>query len=657
MVNLFLSLSLSVISCEYILGPNKNNIVLTLLRQALLKADKSKEQEAKDLCTSIACLAFMGVLSLGFDNTAFLKMTEGQKNAGLIRLLGRDSEFLRKLDEDFRIFSGKYHYKTVAVHECHGTKTLKVCRVPLLLDFTFSSCIRIMLTTMMMIKKNQKNQDTGHLEMTGPEELLVNRQSACSPGLGKNVICIPSQTDHVQICKFRSSSDALYCELVDIFEASIRVKTTFICSEMCEHLRQHRRVNFIGREATLSAMHQCLSAVKNRDGGGSGGESHGASVSPVVALCGVPRVGKTATALEYVETQRHTYSRIFQGSLDSSEATLAELERWARLPGETLVVYDQVDDDGEMLRVMKKYHKPRWTGSICVLLMTCNTTVAHQLGDRFIGIECLSNEEGRELLIHRLGSHASGNEDVSLVSKLVHLLKGWPPALEAAAAARAQSGLSLATIVKEVEGARLGILNEDNNSENSSHAGVFDVVLSKMTLGESEVASEKTMLLLNLCSHLGGQISKSLAEKGLRYFHMLDIEFQTSTAGLYVKRVFEIGGSVHQVFKHLLRLRLVEDSDRVWKIHPILCMATRSKPLTCNEVKACIIEAAHFAYAWFEILRLTQGEEDRVGTIDAHSAQIDLMTHVEFLADYCEKALEVNLAKVVPFAYVQTFAL
>lgn len=70
----------------------------------------------------------MGVPNLGLHNEAFLDMTRGQKNEGLIDLLGFGSKFLGDLDDRFLKFRGSYPgCEVITVYETTVTPTQEVC--------------------------------------------------------------------------------------------------------------------------------------------------------------------------------------------------------------------------------------------------------------------------------------------------------------------------------------------------------------------------------------------------------------------------------------------------------------------------------------------------------------------------------------------------
>jgi hypothetical protein len=87
---------------------------------------KNGDETDREIFHSIYGLLFFGVPNQGINIDHWLPMVKGQPNEDLVRNLGLNSTYLRKLHEDFRTAFDLQDSEIVSIYETERTRLTKV---------------------------------------------------------------------------------------------------------------------------------------------------------------------------------------------------------------------------------------------------------------------------------------------------------------------------------------------------------------------------------------------------------------------------------------------------------------------------------------------------------------------------------------------------
>lgn len=490
---------------------------------------------------------------------------------------------------------------------------------------------------------------------------MVPHGSACSRGV-KSDDSWPSFTNHSDLSKFEYRSNFIYRSLLRKFAAilsqegqgSDQPNTSLDPSQIQGDLS-------VGRQSVIARMNNCLSVdIGTAD----------STPVPIFVLCDVPGMGQTELAQRYGFCHRSMYEAVIWvdassedaivksfatsdgQTTDASTAIQSELGRLSKLPRPILLIYADLDDD-KSLDMIKRHHKPKWTGSIRVVITTCNKKVSSLAPCRNISrVRHLSDGEKNELLQELNPSDPETNADLF---ELGDKLDWWPPALRAVEECF-NRGRSASTVLGWIGKDSLKALKSKDPSCTGSF-NIFDIFERTVKLPGSSVG-ESALALLTLCSFLGGEVHHDLFKLAFSFCRQ-DNDFRRSAL---VQRILQIIGHasssadmVHEELDGLLGLSLIEDHKGFWKLPQIVGTWARSR-VTGEGRRSFVVRAASFVYVCAEQLRLTKGEGARTDTSDAYHAQLQLVGYAEVLTKYCADVLDLDLARIVPIECVTTFA-
>lgn len=98
-----------------------------VLKEALIQLDKSQDQAYKTLLTVIQGAVFFGVPNLGMEQAHFRTVVRNNPNEALVDDIGRNSNYLRRLNEAFNAASFGARLKCFWAFETSESPTLSVC--------------------------------------------------------------------------------------------------------------------------------------------------------------------------------------------------------------------------------------------------------------------------------------------------------------------------------------------------------------------------------------------------------------------------------------------------------------------------------------------------------------------------------------------------
>lgn len=598
-----------------------------IIKQALKIAHREKKKKGiPNLCSSTAYIALFGVPNLGLDNEAFLKMTKGQKNEELIQLLRFRSPFLEELDEDFGNYVKQYRWRIMAVYETKDSAT-------------------------------RRRHGNGDWTRDGPKVLVVPQWSACSEGLGSDVEQQPSFYSHSEMAKFRPHDD-MYGILIDRFDNALMEERRRLRSETSINPAQFRVPNFQGRQNILDKIHSCLFTK-------SGGDH---DTPQTYVLSGIAGMGKTAIARQYAAMYADAYAKLVwipAGSryeimkhltvttgAPTDLAVKSRLQTLSKITGSVLLVYDGLNDHGELLDWIKSTHQPRWARSIRVLITTCNKKVRNELASSnqyhsLVGR--LDPADGRRLL--------GSTDTADLESILGNKLGWWPLGLQAVAMSlKDQQQLKIQDAIQNL--AETDSLDAPDNDGLSS-TDIFDTFKTKLELIDAnDVGYAK--FWLSLIGFFGGEAKRSIFDTALEIFRTAqDDKFQEHPSAQHISWILIDGQWNAKVIKeklgHVVRLNLLEARADRWVLHPMLAMWARN--LTSGEERLSLVRTvASLLYSSAERQRVvtkTYARFDDDGTIQD---QLPLVHHAEFLVAYCHDVLGQNIAHIIPVECTVMFA-
>ena len=98
-----------------------------ILKEALIQLDKSQDQAYKSLLNRIRGAIFFGVPNLGMEQAHFQTVVRNNPNEALVDDIGRNSNYLRRLNEAFTGASFETSLKCFWAFETSESPTLSVC--------------------------------------------------------------------------------------------------------------------------------------------------------------------------------------------------------------------------------------------------------------------------------------------------------------------------------------------------------------------------------------------------------------------------------------------------------------------------------------------------------------------------------------------------
>lgn len=97
-----------------------------VLKQALVQLDKSQDMAYKSLLAIVRGSVCFGVPNLGMEQSHFRTIVQNNPNESLVDDIGRDSNYLRRLNEDFSKSSFKARVKCFWAFETAESPTVVV---------------------------------------------------------------------------------------------------------------------------------------------------------------------------------------------------------------------------------------------------------------------------------------------------------------------------------------------------------------------------------------------------------------------------------------------------------------------------------------------------------------------------------------------------
>jgi len=354
----------------------------------------------------------------------------------------------------------------------------------------------------------------------------------------------------------------------------------------------HRNLFFTGREQTLEALHQHLSAQR------------AVALIQSYALHGLGGVGKTQTALEYAYRHALEYSAIFWIEAETIERVQSSVQRIAQvlqLPERAatnqhqiveavqrwlathqgwLLIWDNLED----LELPAHILPPTWQGA---LLFTTRRQALGTLA-RGIDLQPMEQEVGVLLLLRRarlLSPEAPAEQIRQLVadrpaeyaaaSQLVTLLGGLPLALDQAGAYLEETGCSLSDYLQRYGQQEAYLLSRRGNPGGDHPHSVTTTF--RLSQERVEQEQEVALDLLRLCAFLhpesipeelfvagSAQLGPSLAAvvgnptefdlalAALRTLSLVQRQAQTHTI------------SLHRLVQVVMREQMEPDEVRLW---------------------------------------------------------------------------------------------
>ncbi|KAK2612981.1 hypothetical protein QQS21_000910 [Conoideocrella luteorostrata] len=611
-----------------------------VIKQAMKDAFNSTDDSEQDLYNSCICIVMFGVPNLGLDNKAILTMTKGKTNDKFSRDLGYGSQYLRELDENFSVAFRERPIKIIAVYETEDSPSVE-------------------------------DRD-GQWSKTGPKIRLVSLESACSLGLGVDTERLPSFTNHSDLSKFDSRDFDMYKTLVYRLSKIHREKKLSV-----EALPKYKGPNkfdvphymltnhFVGRETILNEIYECFSA----DG------------TQVHVLHGNGGMGKTQIALKHAQEYSSMYDTVVWIQADSDErmqdsfrciavkmgldCTLENtasyvLSKFSEAGGKVLLIYDNLDD-GDLKRVIEKYHKPKWKDAIRVLITTRNREYLALRTQASI-VEPLGADDAAQLLRGLVShDHDMDPDSDSNVSELCRALGNFPLGILQAAAYITTSGISYSHY--------LDVLNKEPQYALGYEAQMFPYKKTVFTVWEASLArveetSQYSARWFFLCSFLDTTVAHNLFELACSFCQRTRKDHQKG-ARRYIEWLYPsntkttwTAATLQSSLLKLQSLSLISTSyqrgqEACTTYHPLVQQWARLR-LPKRKQEEFLVMAVSLIYACAE--ELCEQENVRRDTRTAYYVQRQLISHAHSCVRYCDDVLKRNIAKLVPVECTITLA-
>ncbi|KAH0555739.1 hypothetical protein GP486_006316 [Trichoglossum hirsutum] len=285
------------------------------IEQAIVQLKNGDEVDVYNFKSVYGAL-FFGVPNQGLRIEQWLPMVKGQANEGLVRILGHDHEYLRKLHQDFRSAFDFVDSVVVSIYETEKTRTAR-------------------------------EEQPGKWTLTGSHEILVPISSATNNCLNERLL--PMGKSHSDLVKFPNRWDENYRLIVSHLEdfsatASNVIRARFrdnrwLGSQALKLRREsplvvmpfERNGYFVGREDIIEKMGRQLSKHSRLALYGLGGIG--------LQYTGIDKEGsKSQIAMEYAYRWRQQSSGASVFWIHGSnrirfEQAYREIARAAKLPG------------------------------------------------------------------------------------------------------------------------------------------------------------------------------------------------------------------------------------------------------------------------------------------------------------------------------------
>ncbi|KAI1326134.1 hypothetical protein F5Y16DRAFT_422059 [Xylariaceae sp. FL0255] len=612
-----------------------------LLKQALKIASSSRADCELEVFKSCLALFMFGVPNHGLNVLALLEMTLKQKNETFARNLDIDSPYLRELEEDFSHVIRDRDIHIVNICEQLDTHSVQRTRTGWARD--------------------------------GPLVRMVSKSSAYACGRSYRQVSEWSwHTNHSNLVKFDRRDNRYYrqtqVEIQHIVQKNLLYRHRSQDNTRYIGIPQTQDWHFVGRENYLQTIRHSLSLLHE---------------TPVFILHGIGGVGKTQIALRFALTCSESFSKVVWIRADSKETIAQSLweamekldiknngydmqdQVFIHLSQESapiLLIYDNLDEIA-LYRDITSTHKRHWKSPFRVLITTRGRALL-SIPPNFPGTSVTLLDTRRaislfeSLLCNDILTHANRSQLGTLSEKLGYL----PLAINQAALYMNVTGDSPETYISHLDNEPRSLL-EFSVGWALHNKTIFNVWESTIKLVEGR--NPYAASWFHMSSFLDRKVSYAMFDIAQGFIHQLSrtgesvcslhsLEWLFSTtSGRWSIEIMKTKNS------DLQRLSLITlDSSGCDKptsnLHPLIqTWARLRQPLA--QQKENLKMACLLIYACAEGLRFkANAPRDSVA---AYTSQRMLHAHMVSCMEFSEKALNINLAELLPAECSLTFAI